>query len=283
MPRSGKPGFTLVELLVVIGIIAVLMGILLPVLKSARQVAMRCKTASDMRQMMTGYQLYAQDNQGALLWGYTPTTVNGKLVQVSDPVRGGTYGVMIADRYPWRMLPYCQKVWQLIHGHTDLPPLPSTGDTDAVAWQKAYDLSLNPSFGINSTFVGGDKNYQGFLGDRPNTGRHVVFRLSEVRDTSRLIVFAESQAKSRTGVIPGKGELPGMHYLTPPRSKGENWIVQSNNFVLQNDKLMGIPQGRYGDKAVVGFMDGHVEMLRPDELTDMRLWSARATSDDWDY
>lgn len=282
MARARSAGFTLVELLVVIGIIALLMGILLPVLSSARRVAIRCKTASDLRQMLVGYTMYAQDSGGALLWGYTPTTINGKLVQVEDPVRGGEYGVMIADRYPWRILPYCEKIWALIHSHTNLPPLPSKGDTDAVAWQKAYDLSLNPTFGINSTFVGGDKNFQGFIGDRPNTGGHVVFRYSEVRDTTRLIVFAESQAKSRVGALPFDGDEPGLHYLTPPRSHGQNWTVENDEFVLKNDKLMGIPQGRSGS-TVVGFMDGHVEMMRPDELLDMRLWSARATSNDWDY
>ena len=59
--QQGK-AFTLVELLVVIGIIAVLIGVLLPVLGKARASAQRAACGSNVRQLLLGMIMHAQDN-----------------------------------------------------------------------------------------------------------------------------------------------------------------------------------------------------------------------------
>jgi prepilin-type N-terminal cleavage/methylation domain-containing protein/prepilin-type processing-associated H-X9-DG protein len=65
-------GFTLVELLVVIGVIALLISILLPALNKARESARVIECASKVRTLMQAVVMYANDNKGGM-----PTAVVG--------------------------------------------------------------------------------------------------------------------------------------------------------------------------------------------------------------
>jgi prepilin-type processing-associated H-X9-DG protein/prepilin-type N-terminal cleavage/methylation domain-containing protein len=62
--RRSRKAFTLVELLVVIGIIAALLGILLPALAASRATAQSTVCQSNLRQIVTACLNYAGDNQG---------------------------------------------------------------------------------------------------------------------------------------------------------------------------------------------------------------------------
>lgn len=63
--RSGGGGFTLPELLVVIGLIATLVAILLPVLSKAREAANQVKCMSNLRQLSAAFMMYANNNRGS--------------------------------------------------------------------------------------------------------------------------------------------------------------------------------------------------------------------------
>jgi prepilin-type N-terminal cleavage/methylation domain-containing protein/prepilin-type processing-associated H-X9-DG protein len=291
--RLGRPvrgGFTLVELLVVVGIVATLIAILLPALTKARESAMQVKTASDLRQVMIGYTSYHLNHRGAVLFGYPPNRVNGVQNVVTDPVSGITFYDTVGQRYPWRLVNYVAGIWEILYPHKPLPDRPLATDAFADAEYKAYVLALNPSFGINAVFVGGQVNasyapWNCFTGPdsmhlSPNTGKHCVFRASEVRRTTDLIVFAECQAWNSPGVVNGDG----MSHLTPPRGAGkQRWTVLNNVIVPTQAHAMGLPVGRFGKETTVGFFDGHVSRMTPRDLEDMRYWSVRADRPDWDY
>src|SRR5262245_19204130 len=64
-----RKGFTLVELLVVIGIIAMLISLLLPALKRAREQAQRTACAAQLRQLTAAVVAYGIENRGRVPTG----------------------------------------------------------------------------------------------------------------------------------------------------------------------------------------------------------------------
>ncbi|MGA2442321.1 MAG: prepilin-type N-terminal cleavage/methylation domain-containing protein [Tepidisphaeraceae bacterium] len=64
IPPRVRRGFTIIELLVVIGIIAILIGILLPALMQARRQAKDLACESNVRQISQALLIYATENQG---------------------------------------------------------------------------------------------------------------------------------------------------------------------------------------------------------------------------
>jgi prepilin-type N-terminal cleavage/methylation domain-containing protein/prepilin-type processing-associated H-X9-DG protein len=120
--RRSTSGFTLVELLVVIGIIALLIGILLPSLNRARESARSVKCLSNLRQLSQAAIMFAQENNGLM------------------PGRGGT-AVLVADQTSSTQL----RLRAATSAEAAITPT-----ADWVAWQRSIDpITGNANTGAN--------------------------------------------------------------------------------------------------------------------------------------
>lgn len=86
--RRVARGFTMIELLVVVAIIAVLMGILLPALRGAREASRLAQCMSNAKQVTIGGMLYAYDQRDGM-WPVIPAWVVGDNVEFDSWKYGG--------------------------------------------------------------------------------------------------------------------------------------------------------------------------------------------------
>lgn len=115
MFRKNKNGFTLVELLVVIGIIALLISILLPALGRARQTAQRTQCAAKLHFIMVAAQMHRQEHAdyyplvGVITPGLQPDPLDDSYTKKYDyyspSPNGATIGAFNAYGPPSALLP----------------------------------------------------------------------------------------------------------------------------------------------------------------------------------
>ncbi len=104
--------FTLIELLVVIAIIAILMAVLMPSLRAARELARGVNCMANQRSLMLAYTMYANSHDGRLVMGFVSrqnmalpmwakpplavdgTYISGNNVILEDRIRGIKQGVL---------------------------------------------------------------------------------------------------------------------------------------------------------------------------------------------
>jgi len=115
--RKSNPGFTLVELLVVIGVIAMLIAILLPALTRARAYANTIKCQSNLRQIGIYLTSYSQNNRGWLF----PV---GNWIPPVFPATDGAYQTMGTNKPAYERWP------MFVFDHMASVPTPPTPADD---------------------------------------------------------------------------------------------------------------------------------------------------------
>lgn len=243
MPAPRK-AFTLIELLVVVSVIALLIGIILPALGSARRSASAAVCLAGLRESATGLVAYSGDNQDKVIPSYTMTGVTG----TAGPLEGwapildkGGY-IQTSERTD-RSVFYCPDtvdVEGVASGQTGTDPNNPKGwqdwpwlrtGTSAVAVtipERGFNKILRVSYWINAdnpigaaAVVTPNLFYTGSVGYGPGTNGKKIFAtpFSAFARPSNLIALADGlyagrQRDNRLGVLNSR-----IGYRHGPRGK----------------------------------------------------------------
>jgi prepilin-type N-terminal cleavage/methylation domain-containing protein len=266
----GRSGFTLPELLVVVGVIGVLMAIAIPALRGALDSGRQTNEMAAARHLMLAWSSYAADQRDALMPGY----LHG--LRALD-AEGNELTGEPAARYPWRIAPYLDYDVHGLYKNAHVQDLEALGNDPLLT----YFVSLNPSLGINGQWVGGDEQGSSFNATAIRAyGHFCVTSLAAVKRTGRLLVFASAR-----GADPQDADsqvVEGYFKVLSPifrAASGSRWSQTFDDH--DPPAAYGFVSPRYSDAAVVALTDGHVDVFDENELRDMRHWANLATSPDY--
>ena len=258
---SGHPAFTLVELLVVIGIIGLLMGILMPALGRVRQQANAIKCASNLRQIGTAWTLYVQTNKGYSCPARLP------------PRAGG-------DPYDFGGGPQRRPRWFDVLGATlGTHPVRNTSADAGDAEQVSADVFLCPAVPdwTNARNYAYGYNYQ-FLGNARSRqdGRPIRFpvNVGGVRGAETVLAAdsigtaAGKPKAARTGYrSDGSHDLFALgnhgYTLDPPRLTAKSDYAEDDH---RTPADRSGPDARHSGRANFAYCDGHVESVTPGDV-----------------
>ncbi|MEO8137687.1 MAG: prepilin-type N-terminal cleavage/methylation domain-containing protein [Betaproteobacteria bacterium] len=265
LAAPGKPGssraFTLVELLVVIGIIAVLIGVLLPALNKARQQSQSVACLSNMRQLGQGLVMFAQEHKGYLPkgWFNARPAITG-LTGTGDALPGD-FAASDSWRYRYPMWGWDYVMLQYVGKSKNIFACPTDSEP------QLRGLFDNPEYGFDQNLLT-DKfdaddlagSYRINLSDLLNK-QYDAMKITQIKKPSLAIVFLEGGPKA-AGRLPQDGPLHHVATWENDLPYGEAKIGPPNTNAATNAaNRKNIAWNRHNKRSNYTFADGHAESL----------------------
>jgi prepilin-type processing-associated H-X9-DG protein/prepilin-type N-terminal cleavage/methylation domain-containing protein len=265
MPRQlglTRRAFTLVELLVAVGIISILISILIPSLSKARASANAARCASNLKQFATVWQMYANLNQGVSCPARLPK-VNGL----------GVYGLSNGDAE------YRPRWYELLGSLCKVFPndKPSAQENDSWTISNRaflcpmvdWNNSRNYPYGYNFQFLGNARRrvQGGFINWPVKASR--IKAAQTVMAADCLGSAAGKPEVLRKGYYPDGTDIGAAvgnkaYLLDPPRLTA--YSDYCNGKPSHNLEERSAPDPRHDKRVNVAFCDGHVALMSVREM-----------------
>ena len=259
------PGFTLVELLVVIGIIVLLIAILMPMLGKAREAAQATKCTSNLRQLGMAFIMYCDANKGTVPAdggdgsSATPVTLvsppNGPKIKLTwDSPALWFNGIMVYSGEK----PYSQRQEE------DSTALPGPGGNSILVCPSTYAAAATPA--DNAAGVRTVNNFFMLHGAPPRGGGSgdeirpvfICYVLNSKLNATRPVQkLAQLGASSQTVVMIEKRMIAGEIPASDP-----NYGKALGQLKSEWKRFTG----RHSHGGHLAFADGHVDWFSTAEL-----------------
>lgn len=269
-------GFTLIEVLVVVVIIALLTAILMPSMARARESSRGVVCSSNLRQISIGWAMYAEQYRGAMVAGRMPN------LSTADNPRANLY--FVGNGFKFRPRWYAMLGVQVrLFAFKKPSELPAEDNTQGVDGEVFLDPSVperrsarNYPYGYNFQFLGNSRLKTNRI-DNSDYIRWPV-KTEAIRATARTVMAADCLGTAAsfavgdrlpydaTGTKTAAADLARMNNhawsLDPPRLTGTSDSCDDGN----RGKARSAPDPRHMQKANAFFADGHMERRTPREL-----------------
>ena len=236
-------GFTLIELLVVISIISLLMALLMPAIKKARETARVAKCGSNLRQIGITFAFYADDNENLLPLRRVYTF----RFWADDSLDYASSGQMFVCPTSTGQNGYGKRPENFAGSNGNINSFGPGGQGNAACWDYAYNLR---TFGVADYSPRGDGGYYPNVPQVDRSGPWTGSR-GDVFHPSSTFVLGEGRLrhdqKFRSHVEPGE-------------------------YIFEWSPLGSEMTQRHEGGANVSWGDGHVSYIHYEELRDHGEW-----------
>ena len=245
MNHCKPAGFTLIEILVIVGVIIILAAVLFPVFESVREHGRQTTCLSNMRQLGAGLLMYAQDNDAHFPEGTQPYS---RGVAVPGELGGKPSGIGWAGQ----VFAYVKNTAVFKCPDDTTQALPAQG-------LKTYVVS----YALNSVFS--SNTFSIVSPYKSHVGLSNLVLLAEVKGASAAITLPDEGASAGASKFSPAGDALSALYVNPIPFAGAPMFTvtyATGNLDLgADDPFFSSP--RHGDGADYLMTDGHVKWLPP--------------------